>query len=409
MKSIVNRDFEVIMICGIFSDENAQEVEKYSKKSVEYSANIFQQKLIDGFNEINVKLKIITAPFIGSYPNHSTLKNFKGFEKKAYDYDYVCFNNIWGYRNISRTKAIKKELKHYLKTTISKNILIISYSAHEPFMEAAAYAKQIDSRVKICLVIPDLPQYMNLSNKKSKIYSFMKKIDGKKIDKYSAKADTFVILTEYMKTPLKIGNRPYVVIEGIANKNRKPILKQVNSNNLKYIVYTGKLYEQFGIKNLVNAFLKITDSNLRLVLCGKGDCEQYIVDASKKDNRILYKGQLPPSEAKKWQEKAAVLVNPRENNEEYIKYSFSSKTIEYLETGKPVVAYLLHGMPSVYSKFIYVIDDSVSAPEAIKNAILRALNDTNNVTVKYESFIKYSNDNLLPAKVANSIICLNNI
>ena len=38
-------------------------------------------------------------------------------------------------------------------------------------------------------------------------------------------------------------------------------------------------------------------------------------------------------------------VNPRQNNEEFTKYSFPSKTMEYLASGVPVVAYKLDGIP----------------------------------------------------------------
>lgn len=60
--------------------------------------------------------------------------------------------------------------------------------------------------------------------------------------------------------------------------------------------------------------------------------------------------------------KATVLVNPRQNNEEFTKYSFPSKTMEYLSSGIPVVAYKLDGIPDEYDQYIqYVADDSIES------------------------------------------------
>ena len=56
------------------------------------------------------------------------------------------------------------------------------------------------------------------------------------------------------------------------------------------------------------------------------------------------------------------MVNPRQNNEEFTKYSFPSKTMEYLSSGIPVVAYKLDGIPDEYDQYIqYVADDSIES------------------------------------------------
>ena len=77
---------------------------------------------------------------------------------------------------------------------------------------------------------------------------------------------------------------------------------------------------------------------------------------------ISFLGQLPRNEVIEWQKKATVLVNPRQNNEEFTKYSFPSKTMEYLSSGIPVVAYKLDGIPDEYDQYIqYVADDSIES------------------------------------------------
>ena len=99
-------------------------------------------------------------------------------------------------------------------------------------------------------------------------------------------------------------------------------------------MYTGKLNACFGAKKLVDAFCMLPEPNYRLVLCGRGDCEEYIKEKAAADSRILYLGQVTADVAGEHIRKADVLVNPRPNEGEYTKYSFPSKNIEYLLSGK---------------------------------------------------------------------------
>lgn len=392
----------VLMICGIFAEENQSEIIKNTKGYVEFSANIFQKKLIKGFEQNNIDIEVISAPFIGSYPNRYRKMFFRGFESKKNDYRYVNFCNVWGYRNFSRAAALKKEIKKIILKENNKFDLILVYSAHEPFLEAALYAKRLLPNSKICFVVPDLPQYMNLDSNKTKAYDFFKKFDIWRMDTLIKGIDSFVILTEPMKDVLHIGNRPYMVLEGIVDElsTRKKSAVEKNSSEVKNIVYTGKLNMKFGIKELVDSFMELNGGNYRLILCGDGDAKGYIFEKAETDSRIIYKGQVTPETAKEIIEQASVLVNPRPNDSDYTKYSFPSKNIEYLMSGNPVVAYILDGMPKVYSEFIYNIESG----EKINQAMTRAL--THNNSEKYETFLKYANEHLLAKQIIANIIKL---
>ena len=72
------------------------------------------------------------------------------------------------------------------------------------------------------------------------------------------------------------------------------------------------------------------------------------------------------------QANAYALINPRRNEGEYTKYSFPSKTMEYLSTGLPVIAYMLDGMPEEYREVIICPkDNSISSlSDTIKEVLL---------------------------------------
>jgi glycosyltransferase involved in cell wall biosynthesis len=361
---------KVLMLCGVFAKENEQEVVRHARAAVEFSANLFQQKLIDGFRALGCDFSVISAPFVGAYPTASDIVHFRGFEDEQNLCSYVTFNNIWGVRNFSRACSLKKAVKPFIADQDDQKLIVV-YCAHTPFIEAAVYAKRKDPRIKICLYVPDLPQYMNLSANRCWFYDFAKTYDIAVMTRLMHKVDSFVLLTEQMKDVLPVGDKPYRVIEGIIT--RQELTSQAvekPEDGLIRVVYTGKLNRCFGVKNLIDAFCLLPDPRYRLVLCGRGDCEAYIQEKCKTDSRICYLGQVTADVAKDWIRKADVLVNPRQNNEAYTKYSFPSKNIEYLLSGNPVVAYMLDGMPEEYREFMSIVaDDGV---ESLKDTILAA-------------------------------------
>ena len=57
---------------------------------------------------------------------------------------------------------------------------------------------------------------------------------------------------------------------------------------------------------------------------------------------------------------ATLLVNPRPTGEEYVKYSFPSKTMEYMSTGTPVLTTVLPGMPKEYHPYVYLLEEETA-------------------------------------------------
>ena len=392
----------VLMLCGYFAQENEEEVIQHARYPVEFSANTFQRKLIEGFLRTGSKLDVLSAPFIGSFPNACDLPVFKQFEVSTNECRYVGFNNIWGIRNLSRSAALKKAVKAFAKDPAEKKLILV-YCPHTPFLEAAVYAKALDPKIRICLYVPDLPNYMNLRADRSWVYDVAKYADIRRMHRLMEQVDGYVLLTEHMRSKLPVADKPCLVREGILSDWTEAETRY--SPEEKYVVYTGKMDAKFGIPELLEGFGSIPDETYRLILCGSGDCDEDIRQAAQADFRIQFLGQVSPEEAQRWQKRAAVLVNPRTNCEEYTKYSFPSKNIEYLMSGRPVAAYLLDGMPDVYSEFIYTADPEQPAGRAIAEAISRALQDgPEQWKTKYEAFAAYAQEKLSAQAIAQAIL-----
>lgn len=126
-----------------FSKVNEKEVIEQSKKSVEFSANQIQLKFIEAFRHA-AHTEVISAPFIGHYPNQSRTLHFHGFTKAQSLCKYVHFNNIWGISNISRTCALKKAVRDFALRESGKKLIVV-YSAHYPFWQLL-FMQKIESR-----------------------------------------------------------------------------------------------------------------------------------------------------------------------------------------------------------------------------------------------------------------------
>ena len=149
--------------------------------------------------------------------------------------------------------------------------------------------------------------------------------------------------------------------EGFAN------IKFETLNNLlknkfqeRTLIYAGSLYERYGLKHLIEGFMMIKDNDVRLCFFGVGPFSQEIENYSKIDNRIQYKGVIPNNELIKILTKASILINPRPSHENYTKYSFPSKNMEFMSVGTPLLTSKLPGIPKDHFPFIYLIEEESS-------------------------------------------------
>ncbi len=396
---------KVLFLGGVFDDSHTEEIQNKTRTYIEYAANNFQKRLIRGLQSLHIPLEVVSIPFLGAFPTAYSdviFRRFSNMENDYSGYEYYEFNNIFGYRNISRCRAAKHGLDNFVNSNDDQKLIIV-YSPHTPFVRAATWAKHKDPRIKICLVVPDLPQYMNLSEHQSVVYKILKFIDLKVFTYENKNIDSYVVLTRQMVDALNVGSRPFRVIEGICETTKSAIKP---TSRRKVIAYTGKLNYAFGVLSLVKAFHQIENSDLRLVICGSGEATgdiQRIVDI---DNRIDFKGQVSSEVAIDCIFNSDILVNPRPNDSEYTKYSFPSKIIDYLSTGNPVVAFRLDGMPDVYSDFIFYIPEN--NVDSIRDTILKVIQASDvEIESRKAAALEYINNTLSRETVARSIMDLN--
>lgn len=346
-----------LLILGCLFDEKEEcNLLHKSKTGLAGSVNTYQWNLIKGLDK-NLKnpVDIINVLPVGIFPKYfkdPVLKTRRWSHLPGANDLEIGSLNFPIIKQLWRAYSCKKAIREWLKDS---NDRIIIYSIYWPFLRAIL---SIPSDIKVTLVVTDLLEYYDLTVSKNLIGKLLRTIYNKRVYALLERIDSFVILTEQMEAPLGIGNRPYVVIEGIVDEDKNTIVIKTNQKlNKKVILYTGTLHYQFGIGNLLEAFSLIAKDDYELWICGTGEAELEIVKLSKRDNRIKYLGYVSKNQIYDLQQKATVLVNPRTNKGEYTKYSFPSKTMEYLLSGKPVIMYKLEGIPDEYDQYVYYLED----------------------------------------------------
>ena len=171
----------------------------------------------------------------------------------------------------------------------------------------------------------------------------------------------YVLLTQAMNDYLNKQGKPYVILEGHADitmADKIPAMEKKNSPRICF--YAGGVSKRYGLGNLVDGFRKADIPDAALHIYGPGDYVKELQQIAAEDERIFYGGMLLNTEIVDKEQEATLLVNPRPTDEEYVKYSFPSKTMEYMASGTPVLTTVLPGMPKEYHPYVYLLEEETA-------------------------------------------------
>ena len=365
---------EILFLGLLFKEEDENEILTNSKVGVNNSCNTLQWNIIKGLekNE-DINIKIINSMPCGNFPRLYNKLFIRSMDWKHGTGETlnkeIGFINFYIIKHFIRKIKYYREIVKWINDNKKTEKYIVVYDMYLPFLKSIKKIKKQNYSVKTCLIVGDLPNEYGHNYEKIKrgLKNCLLKDRGEKSMELVKYFDSYVLLTEHMKYPLKIMNKPYVVIEGIVDTNRACHLNQNIKLNKKIIMYAGILNEQYGIKTLLEAFSEIKDENYELWLCGNGDMNEQIKNKSVEDKRIKFFGYVSKNKLIELEKEITVYINPRTNEGEYTKYSFPSKTMEYLASGKPVIMYELDGIPEDYDDYVFYVEDNTSI--ALKNKI----------------------------------------
>lgn len=247
-------------------------------------------------------------------------------------------------------------------------------------------------------IVTDLPDMLSGSSFSKKLANFVIR-----------HCTSYVFLTQAMNDYLNPTGKPFVILEGhsdITMAEKIPSMERKAKTRICF--YAGGVSKQYGLENLVKGFQKANIPDAQLHIYGPGDYVDELKEIARDDQRIIYGGMLLNSEIVDKEMEATLLVNPRPTQEAFVRYSFPSKTMEYMASGTPVLTTVLPGMPKEYYPYVFFIQDET--PEGIAQALTNAMTYSDEELFRKgmegRSFVLSQKNNVVQSeKIINMLEC----
>ena len=352
---------KILYLCGLYSEELLPFFYEHLKNNrLQDAANIFQYAVLEGLTENMADFYVLSFPFLPCYPHNFGSPIVPGgkilYEGKEVG-ESVRYNSLVFYKSYSICKSVKHKVTEWIRNNIKddEQFVVLTYSYNYFFIEPLRSVRRINPNMLVASIITDLAD--NAVAFKSNL-SLLKRIQMHFVQKHMNNCiswiDKFILLTPYMTELLPKAADNNIIIEGIY---RNSDYIESYEKMPKTLLYSGTFQEFAGVKVLVDAFMATSDPQFRLILCGSGPCSDYINSCIQKDARIMNLGRIRREEVVRLQKSVALLINPRQPNNDITRYSFPSKTLEYMSSGTPMIGYRLEGIPNEYFQYMIVPDD----------------------------------------------------
>lgn len=343
---------------NLCSDKEFNKIVEKSKFKPSAAGLVFENMLLKGLKNIDgAEVDVRTYINQGAFPNGKSIFVPRKTEmlECGWKSKWIPTININGLKQLFFKFFGFFDAFFWMFKNRNKDAVYLTYSIYS-FMNSPAlfWAKRF--KIPTCAIIPDLPcNHFEIRKAKGIKQLFKNRFLGGSI-RCQSMFDKYVLLTEHMKEAVNISDKPYIVVEGICNREPFAGISCEKKPGKKTVMYAGMLSIKHRTDMLINAFMKVK-GDYELWIFGSGDIEEYIKECAKKDNRIVFFGRVSREEVLKYECMASLLVNVRDSGEQYTKYSFPSKTMEYMSSGTPLLTTRLSGIPEEYFDYVYTLDD----------------------------------------------------
>ena len=392
---------EILVVTNSCSTKKYDEVCRMRKKAIVDPQQKFFHLMIQGLASIDgVNVKSLSAlPVSASSVERKLFSLEDDNSEEGISYKYLPFINGKILRYITLYMAAKKYVKRWCKNRGEKEAAIIV----DPLIPVIAIPTRIIGQkkgIKVSAVVTDIPSLT--TNMKGRKQSLIKRafllLYQKIADSDLQSYDSYVPLTISINDVVNKEGKPFVVVEGFADSRDTSI----SNNHKRYLMYAGGIYEKYGLNNLVEAFLELNRNDIELYIFGEGPYVQELMKIQKENPTIKYMGCVSSQEVVQYEKEALLLINPRPTNEEFAKYSFPSKTMEYMLSGTPVVSTKLPGIPKEYFDHIYTFDGDDK--EHMTSTLLHLVNKPEEELFEFgrkahDFVIRYKNNNIMARNI----------
>lgn len=345
----------LLMMTLLYPEDDMEEALQNVQDKMQYQINNYQRAFeqgIRGHLRPGETLSLLNSLPVGIFPFQYSKLFLRGGERDHHTIRALsCINLPWIKQRMRYKQAVRQLQKWLLEAPENRTVLI--YTQYLPYMKAVAKVKKRFPALKAALIVTDLPKEWGLASGRT---GLLKRLEDHFADQSLTLCqgmDGYVLLTEPMADVLRIESKPYIVLEGLILEKSKCPKPAAPEQERFAVLYTGTLEPELGIGDLLEAFERLPEAELWI--CGQGSMGERVRSSAEKHENIRYFGFVAQKEALALQARASALINPRQPNGMYTRYSFPSKTLEYLRSGKPVLCYQLEGIPHDYDPYLCYI------------------------------------------------------
>ncbi len=357
----------VLMLSLAYHPDAAEAVRRLSRDGLQSQIDAFQWALIEGIRQNlapDETLSVLNSLPVGAFPRHYRRLILHSGDYSGNFHEIGGLNLPW-FKQRGRARRARREIERWASESLENRMLLI-YTLYLPYLKAVKAVKKRLPDLKAAVVVTDLPNELGISSGRKGILKKLETAMGRKSTALCRALDGFVLLTAPMAEALGVTDKPRMVMEGLVSEIKPadaPVA--VPADERPAVLYTGTLNRELGIQQLLEAFQGMGE--FQLWLCGGGDMEADVKRAAETCENIRYFGRVPRETALALQKKAGALINPRTAENAFTRYSFPSKTLEYMRSGKPVLCCKLEGIPAEYDDDLLYIEPQTS--EGIRTAV----------------------------------------
>lgn len=361
----------VLMLSLMYPKDTKNQVACDVKDKLQNQINSYQRAFVEGIRanlEEDERLDIVNSLPVGIFPlQYRRARIPAGWHDGHTVYELGCLN-VPGIKQRGRARRAARRLAAWCAQD-GANRVVLMYTMYLPYLQAVAQVRRRFPDLKACVIVTDLPNELGLASGRKGLLKRVEYARGRRSMVLCRGMDAFVLLTRPMADALGVGDKPCLVIEGLIQRGADAACEAAGEPERPAVLYSGTLEPDLGVHELVEAFAAMPEYDLWV--CGQGSLAEAVAQAAEKHGNIRYFGFVPHEQALALQAQAAALVNPRSPRGVFTRYSFPSKTLEYMRSGKPVVCYRLEGIPQEYDPYLRYIEGE--GADAIKRAVRAAL------------------------------------
>ena len=353
---------KLLFVNSAYPQEIDNRLRKHSKVGLQSAANVFQWAVIDGLERCGIDYTLACTPGLPAWPRFDDLFTPEGpmsVNGKQRGH-YLRYCSLPVLNQITKKTVLKRYIRNWCeRNKKQERLVVLTYTQESEQLGPAVELKQIYPNLVVAPIVTDLIENaLEFKANRKLLKRIQVYLEEKKERGLFPKVDKFILLSNYMTECIPEAEGRYMVMEGVASwKSISKKERASKSDEPRTLLYTGTFQEFGGLRMLVDAFRQTTGNNFRLVLCGNGVLRPYVEEAAVSDNRIIYKGLVSHDEVIRLQRECTLLINPRRPNGGITKYSFPSKTMEYMASMTPMIGYHLEGIPEEYYQHMYTPND----------------------------------------------------